>query len=447
MTTLPPANSIQVATIPLQAFLTREAAILASAGTGNPLAEIDFMNATVLIGDGGANGGNPQIPSISTLQSTNALVHQVWSGQIVQSVSQNDTNPNQIDILCVIPAVDSSNNEIGPFWVTEFIVTDENGVPMIAGVTLAPKLVTANGAATDLSFIVSIGFSVGTVVLQAPTAAFVSASQVEAMINSNLPDCLAPITKADTTQPNGFIHRVFGIVKASQPANASAPADAAAMGAGRPATAAEFTAGAPEAGGFAWPWPTLQQVSAALAALAASATAQVAAAVASLDAYIAAVASTIPNAATVAQTIAGAVSNVWISPSALVNALNTATLGSALLSALGAAISVLYPSGSNWFTLPGGWIVQMGTGTLPATGNTTSSQSISFITFPNYVLAANATSMGPANSIGGYVPAMGVEGLSLSGFSATGDTEWGASPTASNVFNQTCAFNWIAIGR
>jgi hypothetical protein len=267
MTTFPDASLIQIATVPLQGFLTREAAILAAKGSANPLPEIDFTLATVKIGDGNAGAG-AQIPPIATLQNSGALVHQVWSGNVVQSVSVNATNPNQVDILCVIPAVDNAGNEIGPFWCTEFIITDENGTPMIAGVTLAPKFVTANGASTDLAFIASVGFSIGAVVLGAPSAAFLTGAQAVAMINSALPDCVEPIEKTDAAQPTGLIRRIFSFRKATKPADATLASDANAIGSGRPATDAEFNAGAPVAGGFLWPWPTLQQIAGALASLA-----------------------------------------------------------------------------------------------------------------------------------------------------------------------------------
>jgi hypothetical protein len=213
-TTLPPIANVQVATVPLAAFLAREAAILAAAGTSSPLPEINFLNATVKIGDGAASGAAPQQPSISTLQASGALVHQVWSGLAVQSCSQNATNANQVDILCVIPAVDSSGVEIGPFWATEFIVTDETGTAMIAGVTLAPKLVTANGAATDLAFIVSVGFSVGTVVLTAPSAPWMTAAQIQAGIANEVTGT-APIAVAKTVDSAGWPHFAVSIDPAS----------------------------------------------------------------------------------------------------------------------------------------------------------------------------------------------------------------------------------------
>jgi len=101
--------------------------------------------------------------------------------------------------------------------------------------------------------------------------------------HANLPDCTAPLTKTDTLRPSGWLFRVFGIAPASQPSDAVTPTKSAnAMGSGRPASAQEWANGAPTAGGFAWPWPTLQQVTAALAAI----LAQIAALADDLSAYL-----------------------------------------------------------------------------------------------------------------------------------------------------------------
>ncbi len=208
--TLPTITTIQVATVPLAAFLAREAAILAAAGSSSPLPEIDFTRATVILGDGNTGSG-ATVPPISTLQSTGAVTHQVWSGSIVQAVTVDASNANAVDVLCVVPAVDTSGAEIGPFYVTEFIITDELGAAMIAGTTLMPKLVTANGTAVDLAFIAEVGFSLGTVVLTPPSAAFVSMAQVLAAFNAHLTSATAPITTSDTIDAQGWKNRVFGL--------------------------------------------------------------------------------------------------------------------------------------------------------------------------------------------------------------------------------------------
>ncbi len=264
MTSLPTINGIQVATVPLPGYLARLAAIQASIGTANPLPEVDFTKATVIVGD---NNGNTQ--SISTVQNNQAVTHEVWSGQCVQGVTQDPTNSQQFDILCVIPAVDANDVEIGPFWMTEFIVTDENGVPAFAGVTAMPKYVTANGSTTDVAFFVSGAFSAGTVALAAPAGAFATLLQVRNMINADQVTAVAPIVATQTVDQSGMEHTAISVSEAVQPASDTTGAgwDAADIGVGRPATAAEFAAGAPDSGGFLWPWPTLQQIYAALAAI------------------------------------------------------------------------------------------------------------------------------------------------------------------------------------
>ena len=201
----------EAATVPLPAYLARSAAVLAGAGGVNPPPEINFMQATVILGDGAVSGSGAQVPAISTLQSSGAVTHQVWSGKIVQSVSVDAANSAQVDILCVVPAVDGSGNEIGPFYVTEYVITDELGAARLAGTTLMPKLVTANGTAVDLAFIAEVGFSLGTVVLTPPSAAFVSMAQVLAAFNAHLPSATAPITTSDTIDAQGWKNRVFGL--------------------------------------------------------------------------------------------------------------------------------------------------------------------------------------------------------------------------------------------
>ena len=266
---LPSITTIQVATVPLAAYLSRSAAILAAAGGSSPLPEINFMNATVILGDGNVGGSGPTVPAISTLQASGAVTHEVWRGTIVQAVTIDPANSNQVDILCVVPAVDGSGAEIGPFWATEFIVTDELGTAMLAGTTLMPKLVTANGSAVDLAFIASVGLSLGTVVLTPPSAAFCTMAQVEAKWNAHLPTAVTPLTQTDATASDGWTERVFGVHLAAKPADAVTDAGSiAALGATRAASDAEFAAGtAAGASTFKTPYPTLEQIAAALLAL------------------------------------------------------------------------------------------------------------------------------------------------------------------------------------
>ena len=128
---------------------------------------------------------------------------------------------------------------------------------------------SSQGQTSDLAWIAAVVYSVAnSVVVTPPNGGYATMAQVIAGYDANLPDCTAPITKTDTLRPSGWIYRVFGIAPAAQPADAVTPTSSAnAMGSGRPASAQEWANGAPTAGGFAWPWPTLQQVTAALAAI------------------------------------------------------------------------------------------------------------------------------------------------------------------------------------
>jgi hypothetical protein len=242
-----------------QYFLNAQAAYQAAGTTGTPL---NIAGGTLVVGD-----GNGVVPSISALVAANGVTHEVWRGQTITSVSVDANNANQLDISCEIPAA-IGGAEIGPFAVTEFAILDALGNCCVVGTTNLQKTVSAQGQTSDLAWIAAVAYSVaGSVNVTPPSGGYATMAQVEAGYNSNLPDCAAPLTKSDTPLSNGWLKRVFGIAPASQPADVVTSAtSAAAMGSGRPASAAEYAAGAPTAG-FAWPWPTLQQVAASFAAV------------------------------------------------------------------------------------------------------------------------------------------------------------------------------------
>jgi hypothetical protein len=159
--------------------------------------------------------------------------------------------------------------EIGPFTVTEFAILDATGACCVVGTTDLQKTVSSQGQTSDLAFTAAIVVANSSAVtVTPPSAGYATMGQVIAAYNSELPGAAAPIIANDTLQSNGWLKRIFGISPASQPADAvTAASSAAAMGSGRPASAAEWTNGQATAGGFAWPWPTLQQVTAAFAAV------------------------------------------------------------------------------------------------------------------------------------------------------------------------------------
>ncbi len=236
-------------------------AALASYEAGG--AALNIAGGTLVAGD-----GNGSVPSISALIAANGVTHQVWSGQTINSVSVDPSNPNQLDIACEIPAA-IGGAEIGPFNVTEFAILDVTGACCVVGTTNLQKTTSGEGQTSDLAWIAAVVCSVaGSVTVTPPSAGYATMAQVIAGYDANLPNVAAPITKTDTTNSAGWTNRVIGIAPASQPADAVTPtSSAAALGAGRPASAAEYGVGAPTAGGFAWPWPPLQQVAAEFASV------------------------------------------------------------------------------------------------------------------------------------------------------------------------------------
>ncbi|MGA2491850.1 MAG: phage tail protein [Roseiarcus sp.] len=235
--------------------------LIAAAQAGG--AAVNLAGGTLVVGD-----GNGAVPALSALVAANGVTHEVWRGAVIQGVSIDPDAANQIDVAVDIPA-SSGGAEIGPFTVREFAILDALGNCCVVGTTNLEKTISSQGQTSDLAWTVAVVVaSTNAVVITPPTAGYATMAQVIAGYDANLPDCVAPITKTDTPLANGWLRRVFGISPASQPADVVTPTtSAAAMGSGRPASAAEYAAGAGTAGGFAWPWPTLQQVAAEFASV------------------------------------------------------------------------------------------------------------------------------------------------------------------------------------
>lgn len=90
--------------------------------------------------------------------------------------------------------------------------------------------------------------------------------------------------------------------------------------------------------------------------------------------------------------------------------------------------------------VPGGLIIQWGTGTLPASGTSSSQVTVSL---PTMYPAANrltlAMGTGTINT-GGYASIMSTNGFNTSSIVFTGDSN------QTIIFNKTCPFNWISVG-
>ena len=233
---------------------------IASAQAGGPF--VNLAGGVLIVGD-----GNGVVPTISALVAANGVLHEVWRGSTISSVSVDPNNAAQLDILCIIPAA-IGGVEIGPFAVTEFAIMDNLGHVCVVGTTNLQKTTSVQGQVSDLAWIAAIVEGVGNVTVTPPSAGFATISLIAAEYSQSLPDCVAPITKADTTLANGWLHRVFSLRQASKPADAvTISGDANAIGSGRPASDVEFSSGNATVGGFAWPWPTLGQITAALTSI------------------------------------------------------------------------------------------------------------------------------------------------------------------------------------
>ena len=229
-------------------------------------APLNIAGGSVIVGD-----GNGVVPLLSQLIANGGCLDPIaGTGASIASVALNSTNSAQIDISIVVPAT-VNGVETGPFTVREFAIYDALGNLCAVGVTNLEKSTSGQGQIADLAWTASIVTAVaGAVIVTPPSSGFATVAQVQTFFNANLPTAAAPLTQTNTTNPQGWVERVFGIRPASQPVDpVTAPEDAAATGYGRPASAAEFSSGTPFGGGFTFPWPTLQQVHAALSAIAA----------------------------------------------------------------------------------------------------------------------------------------------------------------------------------
>jgi hypothetical protein len=100
-------------------------------------------------------------------------------------------------------------------------------------------------------------------------------------------------------------------------------------------------------------------------------------------------------------------------------------------------------SANGWRKMPDGSIEQWGTGTLPSSGVSSASVSITFpVAFASGCYAVTGNCLGTANSsIGGY-PVFGCNGApSTTGFNAVGDC------LGYTTFNKTVPFSWRAVGK
>ena len=232
-------------TVPTAWLLAAEQAFAA----GGPA--INLGAGTLKVGD-----GNGVVPTASAIIANGGVLHQVWQGP-VNGGQVDPSNALQIDINCLIPTVDSTGAEIGPFTVREFAIYDATGNLALVGTTNLPKTVSSSGQVTTLQWWACYASAVAnSITVQPPAGSFPTLGQIQSAI-AGLLSATPPLAVTPTLQSSGWTDWLISIASATQ----------AALGIGRPATDAEFAAGAAAAGGFQWPWPTLQQVKGAVSAL------------------------------------------------------------------------------------------------------------------------------------------------------------------------------------
>jgi len=398
------------ATQPTQYYLNA----IAAQEAGGPM--INLAGGTLVVGD-----GNGVVPSLSSLIAANGVTHEVWRGQVITSVAVDPNVASQLDVTAEIPAA-VGGVEIGPFTITELAILDASGNCCIVATTNVQKTTSGQGQITDLIISVGVGFGVGSVTLLPPSGNYATMSQVVSAYNSNLPKAASPLTQADVNNANGWINRTFGLQPASQPADPPTSAnEPPALGYGRAATATEFSNGAPTAGRFPWPWPTLQQVSAAIAAVKTWVTAL-------LGSYLPLAGGTMTGALTLA---ADPISALQAATKEYVD---------------GKATPTGTINGNGYVIFPNGLIIQWGSGSLLTSTGPSAAQAVTFpIAFPHAAFAAIGNAGGPSNSPNGDLPAFGTTNLSATGFTAFVDNLSGGQYAMYPV-NLNVPYTWMAIG-
>jgi Phage tail-collar fibre protein len=152
-------------------------------------AKIQF--ATFAIGDG--NGVVPPLP-------INGLVHQVYAG-IISSVEVDPHNAQQLNIAIYLPDVDAQQNTIGPFWIREIALFDEQGKQLVAATTNIEKTTPTQGQSASIKYIISIVMSDANSVQIFNTAPYVTSQELASAI-SHIPAYTLPT--ATTTRLGGM---------------------------------------------------------------------------------------------------------------------------------------------------------------------------------------------------------------------------------------------------
>ncbi|MBB4199050.1 hypothetical protein CCR94_16275 [Rhodoblastus sphagnicola] len=151
-------------------------------------AKVQFVSFAV--GD-----GNGAVPLLGSIES--GLIHMVYAAPIM-SASVNPGNLQQIDIVCPLPAVDGSGNAIGPFWIREVAILDEQGNVVVVANTQIEKSTSATGQVSAFNLTVSVSVDDATPLILTPAVTYATSDDVLS-IDAALATLLQAIAQADQT--------------------------------------------------------------------------------------------------------------------------------------------------------------------------------------------------------------------------------------------------------
>jgi len=140
--------------------------------------------------------GNGAIPTLGQIEA-NGIAHQVYAAPIL-SASVNPGNAQQIDLVCPLPAVDGSGNPIGPFWIREIAILDEQGNVVVVANTQIEKSTAASGQVASFNLTISVSIDDATPLILTPAVTYATSDDVLA-IDAALASLLRAIAQADQT--------------------------------------------------------------------------------------------------------------------------------------------------------------------------------------------------------------------------------------------------------
>lgn len=140
--------------------------------------------------------GNGAIPTLGAIEA-HGIARQVYAAPIL-SASINPGNVQQLDITCPVPAVDGDGHAIGPFWIREVAILDENDDIVCVANTQLEKTTAANGQVSSFNLKVSVAIADDDPVIVTPATVYATSNDITE-IDAALASFLAALAQADQT--------------------------------------------------------------------------------------------------------------------------------------------------------------------------------------------------------------------------------------------------------